>query len=217
MIRDEEITASATEYRFFLKGLSSHVADKEQGHSCGEALIHVLNQVGQIQQYHLNGLKRNIVHMGHFNAGEAINTVPSNGYLEGTIRTYDASDLNIVKNQMNKIAKSVKLLFNVDCEVKFEEGYPATMNSPKLRHIVEQSILSANLEVIEKPLPFLFGEDFSFYGQQLAPSYFAFVGTRNEDKGFITGLHTSHLNFDEKVLIDVANYYEQILNHYGKE
>jgi len=118
---------------------------------------------------------------------------------------------------MNKIAKSVKLLFNVDCEVKFEEGYPATMNSPKLRHIVEQSILSANLEVIEKPLPFLFGEDFSFYGQQLAPSYFAFVGTRNEDKGFITGLHTSHLNFDEKVLIDVANYYEQILNHYGKE
>lgn len=100
--------------------------------------------------------------MGHFNAGEAINTVPSNGYLEGTIRTYDATDLNIVKNQMNKIAKSVKLLFNVDCEVKFEEGYPATMNSPKLRHIVEQSILSANLKVIEKPLPFLFGEDFSF-------------------------------------------------------
>ena len=87
--------------------------------------------------------------MGHFNAGEAINTVPSNGYLEGTIRTYDATDLNIVKNQMNKIAKSVKLLFNVDCEVKFEEGYPATMNSPKLRHIVEQSILSANLKLLK--------------------------------------------------------------------
>ena len=49
---------------------------------------------------------------------------------------------------MNKIAK-VKLLFNVDCEVKFEEGYPATMNSPKLRHIVEQSILSANLKLLK--------------------------------------------------------------------
>ncbi len=77
VIRDEEITASATEYRFFLNGLSSHVADKEQGYSCGEALQHVLSQVGQIQQYHLNGLKRNIVHMGHFEAGEAINTVPN--------------------------------------------------------------------------------------------------------------------------------------------
>ncbi|MEZ2044544.1 amidohydrolase, partial [Staphylococcus aureus] len=217
VIRDEEITASATEYRFFLKGLSSHVADKEQGHSCGEALLHVLNQVGQIQQYHLNGLKRNIVHMGHFEAGEAINTVASHGYLEGTIRTYDPNDLNVVKTQMHKIAESVSLLFNVDCEVKFEEGYPPTMNSPKLRASVEQAINAANLEVIDKPLPFLFGEDFSFYGQQLAPAYFAFVGTRNEDKGFVTGLHTSHLNFDEKVLIYVANYYEQLLMHYGEE
>ena len=31
--------------------------------------------------------------MGHFEAGEAINTVPSHGYLEGTIRTYDTEDL----------------------------------------------------------------------------------------------------------------------------
>ncbi|PTF15590.1 amidohydrolase [Staphylococcus devriesei] len=217
VIRDEEITASTTEYRFFLKGLSSHVADKEQGHSCGEALLHVLNQVGQIQQYHLNGLKRNIVHMGHFEAGEAINTVPSNGYLEGTIRTYDPEDLKIITAQMQKIADSVSLLFNVECEVKFEEGYPPTMNSPKLRASVDQAIQDANLEVIDKLLPFLFGEDFSFYGQHLAPSYFAFVGTRNDDKGFVTGLHTPTLNFDEKVLIDVANYYEQLLKNYGKE
>jgi metal-dependent amidase/aminoacylase/carboxypeptidase family protein len=44
VIRDEEITASATEYRFFLKGLSSHVADKEQGHSCGRVSRLVLPQ-----------------------------------------------------------------------------------------------------------------------------------------------------------------------------
>ena len=41
---------------------------------------------------------------------------------------------------MHKIAESVSLLFNVDCEVKFEEGYPPTMNSPKLRASVEQAI-----------------------------------------------------------------------------
>ncbi|MDU0996334.1 MAG: amidohydrolase [Staphylococcus lugdunensis] len=216
VIRDNEITASATEYRFYLQGLSSHVADKEQGHSCGEALQHVLAQVGMIQQFHLNGLKRNIVHMGHVEAGEATNTVPSHGYLEGTIRTYDANDLNSVKTQMQKIAKSVSLLFNVDCQVKFEEGYPATMNSPQLRNTVEQAIVNAGLEVVEKPLPFLFGEDFSFYGQQLAPAYFAFVGTRNEAKNYITGLHTSHLNFDERVLIYVADYYENLLKQYGE-
>lgn len=215
VIRDEEITASATEYRFYLHGLSSHVADKEQGHSCGEALQHVLTQVGQIQQYHLNGLKRNIVHMGHFEAGEAINTVPSNGYLEGTIRTYDVKDLEIVKQQMTKISESVKLLFNVECEVKFEEGYPPTFNDPQLRKHVENGLVNAEFEVIDKPTPYLFGEDFSFYSQ-IAPSYFVFVGVRDEAKGYVTGLHTSHLNFNESILIRIADYYGQILKSYSE-
>ena len=48
----------------------------------------------------------------------------------------------------------MSLLFNVDCQVKFEEGYPATMNSPQLRNTVEQAIVNAGLEVVEKPLPF---------------------------------------------------------------
>src|SRR5699024_11538322 len=114
VIRDEEITASATEYRFYLTGLSSHVADKEKGHSAGEAMQHVLSQVGQIQQLHLNGLKRNIVHMGHFEAGEDINTVPSNGYLEGTIRTSDVHELEYLEMLLHKNTESVNVILAVD-------------------------------------------------------------------------------------------------------
>ncbi|RZI10060.1 hydrolase, partial [Staphylococcus aureus] len=77
----------------------------------GESLQHGLTQDSQIQQFHLDGLKRNIVHICHFKTGEASNTVPSNCYLEGTILTYDIYDLTIVKNQMHKIAERVKLLF----------------------------------------------------------------------------------------------------------
>lgn len=215
-IMNEEITASATEYCFFLKGQSSHVANKEQGRSCGEGLIHVLNQVSQIQQYHLNGLQRNIVHIGRFNAGEAINTVPSQGYLEGTIRTYDTNDLQAVKDQMSKIAQSVQLLFGVNCEVKFEEGYPPTYNDPTLHDGVVKALKDADFNVVELEKPYLFGEDFSFYSQ-IAPSYFAFVGIRNEANDWVHGLHTPKLNFDEAQLIRIADYYENLLFQYGKE
>lgn len=215
-IMNEEITASATEYRFFLKGQSSHVANKEQGRSCGEGLIHVLNQVSQIQQYHLNGLQRNIVHIGRFNAGEAINTVPSQGYLEGTIRTYDTNDLQAVKDQMSKIAQSVQLLFGVNCEVKFEEGYPPTFNDPTLHDGVVKALKDADFNVVELEKPYLFGEDFSFYSQ-IAPSYFAFVGIRNEANDWVHDLHTPKLNFDEAQLIRIADYYENLLFQYGKE
>ncbi|EKU47113.1 M20 metallopeptidase family protein [Staphylococcus massiliensis] len=216
VVKDHELTASATEYRFFLKGLSSHVANKEQGRATSEALAHVITQLTQIQHFHLNGLKRNIVHIGRFSAGEAINTVPSNGYLEGTIRTYDMDDLSIIQEQMKKISESVKALYGVSCELKFEVGYPPTMNAPVLKDHVLRSLELNQLEPVFNEEPYLFGEDFSFYNQ-IAPSYFVFFGTRNVDKDFVTGLHTSTLNFDEKILVDVANFYEQLLMHFNEE
>ncbi|MEB8067135.1 M20 metallopeptidase family protein [Mammaliicoccus fleurettii] len=208
--KNDEITASATEYRFYLNGLSSHVASKEEGKAASEAMMHILSQVSQIQQFHLNGLNRNIVHIGQFNVGEAINTVPQNGYLEGTIRTYDTNDLQIVKDQMHKIAESVELLFSVTCSVKFAEGYPPTTNDVTLYKNVKEALTKLNLTQHELEKPYLFGEDFSFY-RNIAPSYFVFFGTRNIQKDYIYGLHTNKLNFDEEVLISVADYYTALL------
>ncbi|MGK9044031.1 M20 metallopeptidase family protein [Mammaliicoccus vitulinus] len=208
--KNDEITASATEYRFYLNGLSSHVASKEEGKAASEAMMHVLSQVTQIQQFHLNGLNRNIVHVGQFNVGEAINTVPQNGYLEGTIRTYDTNDLQIVKDQMQKIAASVELLFNVTCTLKFAEGYPPTINDASLYDGVTDALSEVNLTQHELEKPYLFGEDFSFY-RNLAPSYFVFFGTRNIEKDYVYGLHTNRLNFDEEILISIADYYTALL------
>lgn len=101
-------------------------------------------QLSQIQQYHLNGLQRNIVHIGHFHAGEAINTVPSNGYLEGTIRTYDMDDLSIIQGQMQKISDSAELLFGVKSEVRFAEGYPPTINDPALKNMSSKALNTIN-------------------------------------------------------------------------
>ena len=58
--------------------------------------------------------------MGHFEAGGAINTVPSHGYLEGTIRTYDTEDLAIVKHKCIKLRKvfNYYLMLNVRLNLK---------------------------------------------------------------------------------------------------
>ncbi|MBC9873406.1 M20 metallopeptidase family protein [Macrococcoides bohemicum] len=214
--RSHEITASATEYRFFINGKSAHVANKEQGHAASNALIQVLNQVSTLQQFYLPGLERNIIHIGKFNAGEAINTVPSSGYLEGTIRTYRAADLNIIQQQMEHIAQAVSLTTHCEVNVEFSEGYPPTINDSSLEDKVVQSIAQSNLVGVKKDVPYLFGEDFSFY-RILAPTYFVFLGCRNEQKGYVHGLHHNQFNFDEKVLLNGINYYLSLVRGYEDE
>ncbi len=40
---------------------------------------------------------------------------------------------------MHKIAESVKILFNVDCEVKFAEGYPPADQSCEITYSNEDA------------------------------------------------------------------------------
>lgn len=213
LYRDGELTASATEYHFRVKGASAHVAQKHQGVSALETILKIASEVGSIQQFHLDGLNRNIIHMGKIHGGEAVNTVPANAGLSGTIRTYEASDLAVIKSQLTKIKEAAELLYGASVELHYTEGYPAVKNNSELREVVETSIGTAGLRGIEKDKPYLFGEDFSFYSN-IAKTYFVFAGSRNLEKGYASSLHTDTFNFDERVLIKVADYYEALLNNY---
>jgi amidohydrolase len=209
------LTASATEYRVYIEGRSAHVAAKETGSSALGSLTHTVNQIEKLQHYHLSGLNQNVIHIGKMNAGEAINTVASNGYLEGTIRTYSLDDLEAVKSQMQQIIQSSDTLFGTSSSVVFAEGYPPVVNDSDLMNWVEKASKQSNLNLILKEKPYLFGEDFSFYGS-VAKTNFAFLGVQNKEKGYTSGLHTSTFNFDEAVLEKGVRYYQQILESLGE-
>lgn len=207
------LTASATEYRFFIEGSSAHVANKERGASAIEALSNILNHLSQLQHYHLSGLTKNIIHIGQMNAGEAINTVPSKGYLEGTIRTFDLDELARIKMQMQHIADAAASISGTTVEVTFTEGYPPTINDEYTTTFMRDAAIKTELHWIEKEQPYLFGEDFGFY-QTIAPTSFAFLGSQNKEFGYTTGLHTPTFNFDEKVLLNGVNLFSEILQRF---
>jgi metal-dependent amidase/aminoacylase/carboxypeptidase family protein len=86
-------------------------------------------------------------------------------------------------------------------------------NNPDLKPVVDQAVDNVKGQAVINEKPYLFGEDFSFY-REIAPSYFVFVGAKDEAKGFNSSLHTSTFNFDERVLMSVVDYYEEILKAY---
>ncbi|MFO8069433.1 MAG: amidohydrolase [Alkalibacterium sp.] len=208
------LMASATEYRITVRGLSAHVAQKEKGFSALGTVIHIATQLSQVQQYFLNGLHQNILHIGQLQAGEAINTVASDGHLHGTIRTYFPEDLKHIQEKMETIVASADALHHTVTSLDFAKGYPAVYNDKALLETVKTSADQAGLNLDLLDVPYLFGEDFSFY-QSVAKTNFAFLGVRNEEKGYIHGLHTSLFNFDEAILLNGVKYYQSIAHTLG--
>jgi metal-dependent amidase/aminoacylase/carboxypeptidase family protein len=96
----------------------------------------------------------------------------------------------------NAIAQAYKL--EIDFDIR--KGYPCLVNDEALTKkssaLAKQYLGEDN--VIDLPIRMTV-EDFAYYSHQV-PSCFYRLGTRNEQKGIVHGLHTSRFNIDEQSL-----------------
>ena len=86
------------------------------------------------------------------------------------------------------------------CEFWVVKGYPFLNNHPELtRRIREHATEYVGEENIVDLDLWMGGEDFAFYSQVVDASFYR-LGTRNEEKGIISGVHTPTFDIDEKAL-----------------
>ena len=112
--------------------------------------------------------------------------------------------------------KGLEYLTGAEIRVDFAEGYPAVINDSKPYEIMREVVSNKEISYIELEEAYLYGEDFSFFSR-LSPINYSFLGLRNEEKDFISGLHTPTFNFDEKILATGVKYYLELIEYYNKK
>ena len=211
--RPGPIMASCNEFKVRILGKSAHVGIRENGINAINAAVQIYQQFQTIPTYDLDSKHTNIIHVGKMNVGEVMNSVPTNGYMEGTIRTYNMDDLKIIKERMKSICQGVEISSRAKVDLHFEDGYPPLLNDENLVDFVVNTIKKSGAEPYIMPEPYLLGEDFSFF-KKISPVSYAFVGIRNENLGYTSGLHTPKLQMREEALIYGVNYLTEIVQSY---
>lgn len=149
-----------------------------------------------------------VLTVGKISGGSRNNIIPEKVTLEGTIRTFNASMLQKIKNDIKKIAIGIETSFDVSVEVFISKDFPNTVNDENLVDKMSPTldkIFSKNN--ILKTLPVMGSEDFSFYGKKI-PAFFFFLGARHKSLGKsnpidgpLAGHHTPQFLLDEDSLI----------------
>ncbi|MGX7112061.1 M20 metallopeptidase family protein [Gemella cuniculi] len=214
--KPNEIMASANEYRIYIKGKAAHVGLKNNGVDALNVATMFYREMLKLNSLHTKAKNTNIIHIGKMYGGDAMNVVAENAYLEGTIRTYSMSDLEIIKKAILDTKKGLEYLTRAEIKVEFAEGYPAVINDKKPYEVIRKVVEEKNINYIELEEAYLYGEDFSFFSR-LSPINYSFLGLKNEKKNFISGLHTPTFNFDEKILKIGVKYYLGIIENYNKQ
>src|SRR5687768_4234794 len=199
-IRKGKFMASMDEIFVTVKGKGGHGAQPHMNIDPVMISAQILVALQQVVSRMANPAVPTVLSFGKIIADGAINVIPDSVYMEGTFRALDEKWRSEAHLRMKKLAEGIAESFGGTCDFKIVRGYPFLVNEVKLTEKVqgyaEEYIGKEN--VVPQDI-WMAAEDFSMFSQAADCCYYL-MGTRNEDKGFTSSLHTPTFDLDESAL-----------------
>lgn len=192
--------ASADEIYITIKGKGGHGAAPELTIDPVLIASHVVVALQQVISRNASPKTPTVLTFGKVEANGATNIIPQEVKLAGTFRAMDEEwrekAHGIIINMVQSLSKSM----GGDCDIEIDKGYPYLENDPSLtaiaRAAAEEYLGKEN--VIDLDLT-MGAEDFAYYTHKM-PACFYRLGTRNEEKGITSYVHTPTFDIDEDAL-----------------
>ncbi|MEZ0602156.1 M20 aminoacylase family protein [Paraburkholderia sp. IW21] len=213
--------ASSNEFEIRIKGVGSHAAIPHDGVDP----VFTAMQIGTGLQSILTRNKRPIdaavLSITQIRAGHAVNVIPDEATLAGTVRTFSTEVLDLVETRMKEIAAATAAAYRCSAEVSFVRNYPPTVNTEEETHFalgVMQEIVGVS-HVQTNVDPTMGAEDFSYMLLE-RPGCYAYIGNgsgKHREHGHGIGpcmLHNSSYDFNDDMLPLGATYWVRLVEKF---
>ncbi len=192
--------ASADEITMTVRGKGGHGAMPHLNVDTVLITAHIIVALQQIVSRHANPTIPSVLSFGKVNAEGAFNILPNEVVVLGTFRTLDEKWRKEAHTKMTKIAEGIAESMGANCDFSINVGYPFLTNNPEITEKAKTAAVDylGSHKVVDLDI-WMAAEDFAYYSQ-VAPSCFYRLGTRNEERGIISSVHTPTFDIDETAL-----------------
>ena len=203
MLKPGPAMASAEAFRINIEGKQTHGSRPWEGADPIVAAFNIGTTLQTIVSRRLNLLdSQAVVSVGIMKAGTRNNIIPQHAMLEGTIRTFQDSYADQIRDEIKLIAENVAAAHHATATVDFKiyGGYPVTFNdldlSKKYGPVLKKA---ADGNYYEALVPRTGAEDFSFFAQQV-PGLFFFLGVNPPEAESMPTNHSPYFYIDDAAL-----------------
>jgi len=173
-IKTGPILANSDKFRIIVNGKKSHGAEPYKGIDAINISMNIITKINNIKRNHIDPFQPAVISIGNINSNGRHNIICDRVEIEGTIRTFNKYNRDLIHKKISRIAKEESNLFYGNSEVEIEKGYDSVVNDKKLyekfikisRELIGEENLKTNIN------PSLIGEDFGFYGKKASSLYF---------------------------------------------
>jgi amidohydrolase len=192
--------ASADEIYLTIHGKGGHGAMPHLAIDVVAIAAQIITALQQVVSRGADPKIPSVLSFGTVKAEGATNILPNFIYLEGTFRTMDEEWRAKAHIKIRQIVEGICAAFGATADLEIRKGYPFLMNNPQLTRKMKAGAIEylGKENVVDLDI-WMAAEDFSYYTQEI-PGCFYRLGTRNEAKGIVSGVHTPTFDIDEDAL-----------------
>lgn len=197
--REGEYMASADEIHLIIKGHGGHGG---MPHLLTDNVLTACETVCALQRLVAREVPATtpaVLSFGRIIADGATNVVPSEVFIDGTMRLLGEQWRAKMKERIRTIARCTAEAAGATCEFDIRDGYPSVYNDPEATRRVRAAAMELlGAENVEEMGVRMTAEDFGFYTVRY-PSVFYRFGVGRKD-GSTGNAHTSQFDPDEEAL-----------------
>lgn len=197
-IHDGYSMANVDVFEATIHGSGGHGAYPHLGTDPIWMLGPVLQAIHGIVARNISPLDAAVISVGEVKGGSASNIIPTEVYLQGTLRSYTPSVRKSLEERLEK-AFSIVEAFGGQYNLEITHGEPALYNNPEVNKVLKEVVAELYPMMKIEEIPFgLGGEDFSHMTYEV-PGSMIFLGCAYPD-GVKRDLHTPIFDIDEQCL-----------------
>ncbi len=171
------INGSSALFKVVVRGKDGHSACPHETIDPVAAACAIVADIQSIVSRRINPIHFAVISVCRIVGGTQHNAIPSEVEFEGTARSFDLEDDNIIERCFRETAECVARAHGATVEIDYQRRYPVSVNSPEAVDLARKVILRTFGEgsYTEMPAPMAGAEDFAYYLQKY-PGVYAIVG-----------------------------------------
>jgi hippurate hydrolase len=200
-INNGPMMAAADRFEVHITGRGGHGAHPYMTVDPVLVAAHIITAAQSIVSRNVSPLDSAVVSVCALQSGDlaAMNVIPGEARLTGTVRTFRASTQDLVEKRLNDVVQSIAAAFGASATLNYRRMYPATINSEReamLAAEVAEQLVGAE-HVVRNMEPSMGSEDFSFMLKARPGAYFR-LGQGGAESGCF--LHNTRYDFNDAVI-----------------
>ena len=204
------VMAGTSAFEISVSGHGCHAAMPNQGVDTLVVASQLVLALQTVVARNLHPCESAVVSVTQIHGGEALNIIPDDAVLRGTIRSFKPEVQELVEKAIERLCSGIASAFGAQIKAVFDHRYPPTVNSVPEAALccrVAEALLGTD-KVLKNELPSMGAEDFAYMLQE-KPGCYVWLGN-GPGAGGCT-LHNPHYDFNNELIPYGISYWVRLV------